>query len=667
MADTLRRLANSETCRLLQDKMEDWYKDYHINSCDNNLNVCCELLELHAKIQGQLFTILSVTAREGGQYAGVETLKSRFLPWLGSCFTTSSSSADSSFSLLQASILITIGPLYCYGGYHEKDLQRLETQLASTRSELSNVRQDLIEAQIELEDTKTKSASTLLATEEEILQLRSELRSTQDKLELRKLDSLDDYERQIRLLKDEISILSAEKSLLQGRISRSRSPSPLRHSSRSSSPFLRSESPARLTNSSRRARLISRFNDIFANDRLDAQNLLRRYIDELEMVQRIIFIATVESFHAAKMAFRQFKLRVRKTLSPSHLGPESLEDAVIDYIVRNLDCYDVQSSVNEVISAMNVNPKISFPPEVDFILISGFIREVCRLAFAMQTLEEPLDIGFAVDGELFGENKFKQGYLRTYDSDMRASTVYYHVWPALVQNNKVIVKGEAVTRRLNQSGLLLIQPGLSFRCPRPQASSGSLQHQLLSCPAVLNARVCAPPTSYLHTASGFCFLACVKSGNNLDSASPCSLRSWTIPRVTSELRRLWIPFPATARKPQPSANLQPRVSDNYTEIKISDTCTPQKQYAGWKQRRKNPLRPYRKRRIHLLRVRVERIRGTYSLGSHARGPTHDRQMNQPLYTVLHLSCMAYGPAQGLFISKSTLPAQVQNIPWRGIG
>lgn len=54
---------------------------------------------------------------------------------------------------------------------------------------------------------------------------------------------------------------------------------------------------------------------------------------------------------------------------------------------------------------MNVNPKISFPAEVDFILISGFIREVCRVAFAMQTLEAPLDIAFAVDGELFSETK----------------------------------------------------------------------------------------------------------------------------------------------------------------------------------------------------------------------------------------------------------------------
>ncbi|XP_073439624.1 mitochondria-eating protein isoform X3 [Dendrobates tinctorius] len=427
MADTLRRLSNSETCKLLQDKLEDWYKDYHINSCDQNLNICCELLELNSKIQGQLFTILNVTAREGGQYAGVETLKSRFLPWLGTCFSNSSC-ADSSFSLLQ-----------------EKELHKLESQLASTRVELNSVRQDLLEAQMELEETKTKSATTLLATEDEILQLRADLRAAHEKIELRNLVSEDDYQRQIRLLKDEISILSAEKSILHGRLSRSRSPSPIHHSSRSTSPFTRSESPtaAQLTNASRHSRLISRFNDVYANDRLDAQNLLRRYIEDLEMVQRIIFIATVESFHAAKMAFRQFKLRVRKSLSPSHMGPESLEDAVIDYIVRNLDLYDVQSSVNEVIGTMNVNPKISFPAEVDFILISGFIREVCRVAFAMQTLEAPLDIAFAVDGELFSETKYR----RTYDSALTAPLVFYHVWPSLMENDIVVMKGEAVTKR----------------------------------------------------------------------------------------------------------------------------------------------------------------------------------------------------------------------------
>ena len=52
------------------------------------------------------------------------------------------------------------------------------------------------------------------------------------------------------------------------------------------------------------------------------------------------------SFQTAKLAYRQFKLRVRKTLSSSHMGAETLEDAALDYIVRNMDLYDVQASVN---------------------------------------------------------------------------------------------------------------------------------------------------------------------------------------------------------------------------------------------------------------------------------------------------------------------------------
>lgn len=37
-------------------------------SCDQNLNRCCELIELTAKIQGQLFSILNLTAAEGKLY-----------------------------------------------------------------------------------------------------------------------------------------------------------------------------------------------------------------------------------------------------------------------------------------------------------------------------------------------------------------------------------------------------------------------------------------------------------------------------------------------------------------------------------------------------------------------------------------------------------------------
>ncbi|MBN3295993.1 MIEAP protein, partial [Amia calva] len=448
MADTLRRLASTAPYSLLQDKLESWYKDYHLISCDQNLNRCCELVELTSKIQGQLFTILNLTAREGGHYAGVETLKSRLLPWLGSCFTMASSgvTSNTSLNLIQES-MEKEKKIRELSQSHEHEIQKMESQLNSTRYQLDSVKQELEDAQFELDDTKNKSATTLLATEDEILQLKAELQAACDQADLykRKVDVLDDYERQIRMLKEEVSFLTAEKSLLQDRLTRSRSPSPLPRRSRSPSPLLRSDSPTRaqLTNSSRHARLVSRFSDLYTTERLEAQSLLRRYIEDLEMVQRIIFIATVESFHAAKMAFRQFKLRVRKTLSPTHMGPESLDDAVVDYIVRNLDLYDVQSSVNEVISAMNVNPKISFPPEIDFILIGSFIREVCRVAFSMQTLEPPLDLAFTTDGELYSDSKYR----RSFDSEYTAPLVAYHVWPTLMEGDTVIVKGEAVTKR----------------------------------------------------------------------------------------------------------------------------------------------------------------------------------------------------------------------------
>ncbi|XP_006877710.1 PREDICTED: mitochondria-eating protein-like [Chrysochloris asiatica] len=375
----------------------------------------------------------------------------------------------------------------------------------------------LAETEKTFEETKNRLAISLLAAEEEINQLRKQLKSLQSQEEsrhrnsrgsetrgsesraseprgleprgsesrgsesrttdLRSLDRrsteqrnpevISDYEKQLRTLKDEIAVLSAEKNVLQGRSVRSRSPSPSsrsrshsrsrpaslatsRAASRSASPSttvakIRTPSPNRskLSSVARKAALLSRFSDAYSQARLDAQCLLRRCIDKAETVQRIVYIATVEAFHVAKMAFRHFKIRVRKTLTPSYSGSNNFEDVVSDYIVCHLDLYDAQSSVNDVIRAMNVNPKISFPPEVDFCLLSDFIQEICCIAFAMQTLDPPLDIAFGADGEIFNDCKYR----RSYDSDFTAPLVFYHVWPALMENDCVIMKGEAVTRR----------------------------------------------------------------------------------------------------------------------------------------------------------------------------------------------------------------------------
>ncbi|NXY16470.1 MIEAP protein, partial [Atrichornis clamosus] len=207
----------------------------------------------------------------------------------------------------------------------------------------------------------------------------------------------------------------------------------------------RTWSPARSrrVNASRRACLVARFGYINARERLDAETLLRTYISDMETVQRIIYIAAVESFHAAKMAFWKLKRRVRATLALDHTGPESLEDAVLDYIVLHNDLYNVHVSVHEVICCMNMNPKIPFPPGVDFIVIRNLIQELCSVAFSMQTLDPPLDIAVGIDGELFSATK----YYRSFDSDFTANFVAYHLWPALMENGVVIVKGEVVTKR----------------------------------------------------------------------------------------------------------------------------------------------------------------------------------------------------------------------------
>ncbi|XP_012663528.1 mitochondria-eating protein [Otolemur garnettii] len=353
MAENLRRLVSHEALRTLQAQLDTWLREYNTNTCDQNLNYCLEIIEQVAKVQGQLFGILTTAAQEGGHNDGVETIKSRLLPWLEASFTAASMGkpVDSRVPSLQDTF---------DRERHKDPIQRdreaqLDSDLNATRNQLNKVQDDLAETEKNLEETRNRSAISLLAAEEEINQLKKH----------------------------------------------------------------------------------------YSQARLDAQCLLRRCINNAETVQRIIYIATVEAFHVAKMAFRHFKIRVRKSLTPSYAGSNDFENAVSDYVVCHLDMYDPQSSVNDVIRAMNINPKISFPPEVDFCLLSDFIREICCIAFSMQTLEPPLDIAFGADGELFNDYKYR----RSYDSDFTAPLVLYHVWPALMENDCVIMKGEAVTRR----------------------------------------------------------------------------------------------------------------------------------------------------------------------------------------------------------------------------
>ncbi|XP_012296552.2 mitochondria-eating protein [Aotus nancymaae] len=486
MAENLKRLVSNEALRTLQEKLDCWLKEYNTNTCDQNLNHCLELIEQVAKVQGQLFGILTTAAQEGGLNDGMETIKSRLLPWLEASFTATSlgKPVDSKVPSLQDTF---DRERRKDPSRRDQDAQQLDADLNSTWSQLNQVQDDLAETEKNLEETKNRSAISLLAAEEEINQLKKQLKSLQAQedarhrntdhrssekrwgeprsseqgrseqrssvkrnADQRDTEATSDYEKQLRNLKEEIAVLSAEKSGLQGRCSRSRSPSPdprsrSRSASCSTAVKVRSPSPNRskLSSVARKAALLSRFSDSYSQAHLEAQCLLRRCIDKAETVQRIIYIATVEAFHVAKMAFRHFKIRVRKSLTPSYVGLNDFENAVSDYVVCHLDLYDSQSSVNDVIRAMNVNPKISFPPVIDFCLLSDFIQEICCIAFAMQALEPPLDIAYGADGEVFNDCKYR----RSYDSDFTAPLVLYHVWPALMENDCVVMKGEAVTKR----------------------------------------------------------------------------------------------------------------------------------------------------------------------------------------------------------------------------
>ena len=53
-----------------------------------------------------------------------------------------------------------------------------------------------------------------------------------------------------------------------------------------------------------------------------------------------------EAFTVARLAFASFKMKVRATLAVTHNGPETLEEAVQDYINRNPDLYDVAEMVS---------------------------------------------------------------------------------------------------------------------------------------------------------------------------------------------------------------------------------------------------------------------------------------------------------------------------------
>ncbi|XP_052719459.1 mitochondria-eating protein-like isoform X2 [Crassostrea angulata] len=528
MAESLRRLVNIGTFTVLQEKLERWLDNYYINTCDQNVARCCEIIELNAKVQGQLFKLLQVTAESGGMYGGASIIKSRLLPFLGQNFFTSGGSvtADTSLSVL-AEAAAKNREIDDLQDMYETSLNELEADLKDKEAENQDLRDELLEAKDNLNRSLRESTSNKMLGEVEVRELRRKLALAEDEVrtlrskagmmtdyetqirhlrddialltarrdslyrstssfakddsilsstireekkpgladaqdEIHKLRSkaglVDDYERQVRNLRDELSLASTKKSYLDNDVYSSLGS--YRYTPRVGSPLSIDDPVQRV----RQQNYISRWNDMFSQDRLDAMDTLRRYSDDYENNQRIIFLAIQEAFSVAKLAFRQFKMKVRANLAATHIGPETLEEAVQDYINRNTDLCDLTGMVADVIRALNRSPKVFLPPDATFSIVQPFIRESCKLAWNMSALAHPLDIAVATDAELFDNNKYR----RSYDSEYTAPLVNHHIWPALMQGAKVLMKGEACTRR----GASLIEEikGASRRSRSPTRS-----------------------------------------------------------------------------------------------------------------------------------------------------------------------------------------------------
>jgi hypothetical protein len=460
--EQLRRLANLGTFSILQDKLDVWLSDYSINTCDQNVARVVEIIELNAKVQGQLFKLLSVCASEGGFYGGASALKLRLLPLLGQGFFASGISTDTSLGVLE-DVSRKHRDFSDLQSAYDVSLDRLERDLTVKQVENEDLKVELEETKLEVDRIARQSTSEKMFNESEIRDLKNKLVSMQsdnERLRARLITSPDPVDRVIARspspVRTPVSFSTLGTSVVDG------APTSL-SLARASSPLLIDDPTQRV----RQQSLITRFMDLYAVNRLDAQDILRKFTGDYENIQRILYATLVDAFTVAKMHARDYRSRTRADLIRTHIGPDTLEEATQSFINRNVDLYDLSYMVQEVLRALRRNPRLFLPLDVDYDVITGFVREAVRLAFECSCLAHPLDIALSFDAELFDDLKYR----RSYDSEYSAGLVAHHIWPALTQDGRVIVKGEACTR--HGASLAANGGGLSTRSTLDQLDFGS--------------------------------------------------------------------------------------------------------------------------------------------------------------------------------------------------
>lgn len=121
----LSRLVASGEFKTLHEQLKTFFDSSYRKSCEENTAFCCELIELHANLQGQLFHLLELCCSEGGIYGGCEALKKRLLPWLRGGFLTSR---------------INTEDIEIVTGKYELILKKMDDDLSAAKEEAAELR-----------------------------------------------------------------------------------------------------------------------------------------------------------------------------------------------------------------------------------------------------------------------------------------------------------------------------------------------------------------------------------------------------------------------------------------------------------------------------------------------------------------------------------------------
>ncbi|KAL9971686.1 hypothetical protein ACROYT_G017884 [Oculina patagonica] len=419
----LSRLVATGEFKTLHEHLTTFFDTSYRNSCEENTAFCCELIEIHAKLQGQLFHLLELCSAEGGIYGGSEALKKRLLPWLRNGFLTARINPEDAEVVKEK---------------YEQIVKKMDEDLSASKVEAAELRIKLADAEDEMRALRRQLKENQQGDYQEIIELGKKLTHAKNELVAR--------ECQIKELTKETLELKRENSELHGRLHKkildaATEPEPVRLVTK---PYTNGVVPFQ----SRSAKLVERFTELYKNDRVQTMNSLKGMPDN-STAERLVFLIAEECFTVSKLEQHKMRSRMNQALQSSPQGglEESgrVNELVENYMKKNTEQYDIETLIPDVIKSLHRNSSIAPYMACNEKLIVPFTREVLRVAWAMVALDPPIDLPAALEGDVINETRYR----RTYDSEFSATTIHYFVWPALIRDRKVVAKGEVVTRRIS--------------------------------------------------------------------------------------------------------------------------------------------------------------------------------------------------------------------------